>query len=141
GASYNSDKQYNEPKLADEVQALILQDLEAWASGPLSSQNPIKFVFGPAGSGKSTMACALCEHWAKKEFLAANFFFKQQHPDLGRRRLLISNIAYQLWKTIPALRSHIEFAIHNDPTFIHLNLETQLDQLIVQPLRKIQLEG
>ncbi|KAF9029744.1 hypothetical protein BJ165DRAFT_1321514, partial [Panaeolus papilionaceus] len=100
------------------------------------------FVFGPRGSGKSTMARALCRRLAKKELSAVplSFFFKQQHPDLGRRRLLISTIAYQLWKTMPAIRDNLELAIRNDPAFIRFNLETQLDQLIIQPLLRLKLE-
>ncbi|KAF9033381.1 glycosyl hydrolases family 11-domain-containing protein [Panaeolus papilionaceus] len=141
GASYDSDEQYNKRKLLDDYHALMLNELEASASRPLSSEDAVQIIFGPRGSGKSTLARALCERLAKKDLLAANFFFKRGHSDLGRRGLLISTIAYQLCKTIQATRSHIELAIYNDPAFIDSNLAVQLNQLIVQPLRKIRLEG
>ncbi|KAF9035144.1 hypothetical protein BJ165DRAFT_1314170, partial [Panaeolus papilionaceus] len=96
------------------------------------------FVFGPAGSGKSTMARALCERLEKKELLAANFFFKWRHPDLGGRGLLIPTITYQLCMAIPAMQQHVAGSIQHDPIVLRRNLEKQLDQLIIQPLLKLK---
>ncbi|KAF9029961.1 hypothetical protein BJ165DRAFT_1011459 [Panaeolus papilionaceus] len=141
GASYKSDEQYNEPKLPDEAQALILDYIEALISSPPSPQSSIEFVFGSERSGNSTMARALCERLAKKDLLAANFFFKHQHSDLGRRGLLIPTITYQLCRALPAMRRHVELVIQDDPLFIHANLETQLNQLIVQPLLRLKLDN
>ncbi|KAF9035136.1 hypothetical protein BJ165DRAFT_1510405 [Panaeolus papilionaceus] len=138
GALYDSDEQCNEPKVPDQAQNLVVSDLVAWASSPLSLQNAIKFVFGPAGSGKSTMARALCERLEKKELLAANFFFKWPHPDLGRRGLLIPTITYQLCMAIPAMQQHVAGSIQHDPAVLHRNLEKQLRQLIIQPFLKLK---
>ncbi|KAF9030505.1 hypothetical protein BJ165DRAFT_933938 [Panaeolus papilionaceus] len=140
GASYNSDERCKKRTLLDDYQALMLNELEALASRPLSSEDAVHIIFGPGGSGNSTMARALCERLAKKDLLAANFFFERGHPDLGRQGPLISKMAYQLCQTIQATRSHIELAVYNDPAF-ESNLAGQLNQLIVQPLKKIPLEG
>ncbi|KAF9030512.1 hypothetical protein BJ165DRAFT_1397268 [Panaeolus papilionaceus] len=140
GASYNSDERCKKRTLLDDYQTLMLNELEALASRPLSSEDAVHIIFGPGGSGNSTIAQALCQRLAKQNLLAANFFFERGHPDLGRQGPLISTMAYQLCQTIQATRSHIELAVYNDPAF-ESNLAGQLNQLIVQPLKKIRLEG
>ncbi|KAF9033787.1 hypothetical protein BJ165DRAFT_1598658 [Panaeolus papilionaceus] len=141
GASYNSDERCKKRTLLDDYQALMLNELEALAARPLSSEDAVHIIFGPGGrSRNSRMAQALCERLAKKDLLAANFFFERGHPDFGRQGPLISTMAYQLCQTIQATRSHIELAVYNDPAF-ESNLAGQLNQLIVQPLKKIRLEG
>lgn len=99
------------------------------------------WLSGPAGSGKTAIAGSICDECLARGWLAASFFFSaiSGGPDRRAKGCLIPTIAYHLLrqKSIPGLRRAILAAIEDDPSVFMSRLDTQLDTLILEPLRQV----
>ncbi|KAF9043325.1 hypothetical protein BJ165DRAFT_1545649 [Panaeolus papilionaceus] len=116
---------------------LPLQQLEDWATS-LDDQTPIRWLTGPAASGKTSIARSLISRCTASSNLAASFFFRKSDPERVNGRRLVPTIAYQIAKAIPPLRSYMVRRITQDPTFFSEPLQRQLESLIFTPLREMQ---
>jgi chloramphenicol 3-O-phosphotransferase len=72
----------------------LLRDIMAWAEAPAA---PVVFwLNGLAGTGKSTIARTICEHFAKTGLLGASFFLSRQVAERRHAPNVVRTIAYQL---------------------------------------------
>ncbi|KAF8803646.1 hypothetical protein BYT27DRAFT_7109348, partial [Phlegmacium glaucopus] len=90
---------------------------------------------GSAGAGKSAIVQTIAEMCAKLGLLVASFFFSRSSQSRNNEKHLIASIAYQLTLSIPATRTYVEAAVQSDPAVFDRSLETQIETLIVQPLK------
>jgi len=81
----------------------ILERIYLWALDPSSDSPHVFWLTGQAGSGKSTIAYTVTDHFDDVEdassdlkyILGANFFCSRQFEDTRRRKYIIPTIAYQ----------------------------------------------
>jgi hypothetical protein len=82
----------------------ILERIYLWALNPSSDSPHVFWLTGQAGSGKSTIAYTVTDHFDDVEdassdlkyILGANFFCSRQFEETRRRKYIIPTIAYQL---------------------------------------------
>src|ERR1700691_4856741 len=104
-----------------------------------SSDRPMCWLNGAAGSGKSAIARTVAGLCAAHNRLGASFFFLR---GAGRRSAvthLISTLAYRLGFTSPATRPYTERALRRDPHIVHQLLEHQFQQLIPEPILSVSM--
>jgi len=109
----------------------------SWIENP----NPIAYVvwmYGPAGSGKSSIAQTIAE-WCRKfnNHLAGTFFFLRERAGRQEGSRLFCTLAYQLALYVPGLRDHVNRAMRIDPTLPNKDLDTQFRTLIIEPFQRL----
>jgi hypothetical protein len=115
----------------------ILDGIITWAKDTSSNSPHIYWLFGPAGSGKSTIAYTIARRF---EFagdtddtiiLGGNFFCSRQFDETKHSKWIVRTIAYQL-----ALRCKpFADALIRSEKFdtIHHNVRAQIQDLLVRP--------
>jgi hypothetical protein len=116
--------------------------LYGWiVDGDGASEHPrkIKWVTGPAGTGKTAVMGSLAVRCAAGGLLAATFFFASWSASIGRRRktAFITTIAHQLAQHREDLNNAISDAIERNPGIFDKNLQVQMEVLVLAPLREI----
>ncbi|KAF8660622.1 hypothetical protein AX14_007365, partial [Amanita brunnescens Koide BX004] len=108
----------------------VLSAIADWVDEP-DPEKPILWVNGFAGTGKSTIVQTIIKRY-KDSRIAGTFFFLNSHADCGNANRLFTTLAWQLAKSIPETRSHIESVLGTE-RFIHdTTLNAQFDRLFVK---------
>ena len=92
------------------------------------------WIYGPGGSGKSSIAQSISQFCDERGWLAASFFFARAIVGLNTEKHFMATIAHQISVSIPDTRRYIAQAVESDPSVFSGSLETQLQVLIVNPL-------
>ncbi|RXW23294.1 hypothetical protein EST38_g2574 [Candolleomyces aberdarensis] len=142
GAIHDSAERCDAPKCHPETRVAVQDDLYSWIvddDGELEQPKKIKWVTGPAGTGKTAVMGSLSERCKVGGFLAATFFFASWSASVGRRRksAFVTTIAHQLARHHPEVREEISKAIEANSDIFNKNLYTQMDLLVLGPLRGI----
>src|SRR6267378_4262714 len=90
----------------------VIGHITQWIDGP--SDQPICWLYGAAGSGKSAISKTVAELYAGMNRLGASFFFIR---GAGRRRRITSfipTLAYHLAFSVPATKPYIESVLQSD---------------------------
>ena len=85
----------------------------------LEYYEPICWLNGPAGSGKSAISHAIAEWYADQGRLAANFFFFRGSGRRSKIAGLIPTLAYQLSGSFPLTKSFIIKQLDNNRGILH----------------------
>ncbi|KAF8801513.1 hypothetical protein BYT27DRAFT_7309549 [Phlegmacium glaucopus] len=136
GAFHNSAERYDPPKCHPQTRVAVIQAIVDWIEDGQKTSF-IKWLYGPAGAGKSAIAQEIAELYHKSGRLAASFFWSRSVAGRNNEKCLVSSLAYQLLIAIPQIRGYIEEAIENDPSLLFLSLATQMQSLVVEPLEKV----
>ncbi|RXW18845.1 hypothetical protein EST38_g7014 [Candolleomyces aberdarensis] len=142
GAIHDSAERCDAPKCHPDTRVAVQDDLYGWITdGDGESENPrkMKWVTGPAGTGKTAVLGSLSERCKAGGVLVATFFFASWSASIGRRRktALVTIIAHQLARYHPDLREEISEAIKANSDIFDKNLHTQMEVLILGPLQEI----
>ena len=98
----------------------------------------MKWVTGPAGCGKTAIMGAVAQRLKKKKIPVLTFFFSAMgSPGRRNKDAFIPTITHQLAHYQQDLKGAVASAIEDDPVIFKKNLRTQLDTLILGPLRAI----
>src|SRR5258708_24475453 len=89
---------------------------------------------GVAGTGKSTIAQTVADHFNKSHELGPSFFCSRDDGQYSNIGLVFSTIAYQLSLHSPSFKKHLSKAIDNDPDVQYVLASMQLVRLIMGPL-------
>ncbi|KAF5370371.1 hypothetical protein D9758_006962 [Tetrapyrgos nigripes] len=114
----------------------IIKDIEEWAERTTDG-HMAHWIYGMAGTGKSTIARSVCLSLEKKQLLAATFFCSRQIPKCNDCKHIIPTIAHQLAQYSPAFAEELEQAIQNKPMCIKEPPEVQLNELVVNCWDKV----
>src|SRR5258708_6501403 len=125
----------DEPTVSDTV----IEPISGTLVNPSSDAavEPIYWVNGLAGIGKSTIARTVAEDAKRRKLLGASFFFSRQEKELSDPRLFIPTIAYQLSRSYPEARSVVINVFRHDPDIMEKSFATQFKELIIEPICKI----
>ncbi|KAF8811237.1 hypothetical protein BYT27DRAFT_7090211 [Phlegmacium glaucopus] len=136
GAFHNSSERYDPPKCHPQTRIAVIQAIIDWIEDGQKTSF-IKWLYGPAGAGKSAIAQEIAELYHKLGRLAASFFWSRRVAGRNNEERLVASLAYQLLIAIPQIRGYVEEVIENDPSLLSRSLATQMQSLIVEPLEKV----
>ncbi|KAJ2913624.1 hypothetical protein MD484_g6787, partial [Candolleomyces efflorescens] len=141
GALHNSAERCDAPKCHPETRVAVQDELVSWICDGDRDCMPKRMMWltGPAGAGKTAIMGSVAETCQRKGILGATHFFSSFSGSANRRskRFLIPTLAYQLvqHQAMPQVAKRILSAVERNPAVFEQNLEVQLEQLILAPLR------
>lgn len=104
-----------------------------WALNPSEGRN-VLWIYGLAGSGKSTLVTDVANQLRLQHHLGAFVFFERDVVDRSEPLVVIRTVAYQLGLNQTQLRDAICDAVENQPNTAHFPIESQFRQLLVDPI-------
>ncbi len=123
GAGYDSGRSNAPDRCFKGTRTAILKNIRDWLDRPISESGspiePIYWINGIAGIGKSTIARTVAEDEDSRKCLGASFFFSRQEKDLLDAKLFIPTIAHQLAQSYPEVRSSIVQVLQEDPHIVN----------------------
>jgi NACHT domain len=136
------DAVYNSKARADEyattcqpqTRERVLWNLTDWTER--DDNQAMCWLYGPAGSGKSTIAHTIAEQCGAK--LGASFFFSRGKESRSDATGLFPTLAYQLAIRVPSLQALMERALRSDPLILSRTLDDQFRELILNPILTIK---
>ncbi|CAI0654347.1 unnamed protein product, partial [Colletotrichum noveboracense] len=139
-ACYDSADVQNSPKCESGTRIRIQEMIHNWADD--NSGEPFFWLVGPAGTGKSTIARTVADSLAKKEQLAAGYFYKRGEQGRNDTTQLFPTLAAQLNKTITRFKSCLQKSLVglDRDAWEKKSLETQFNQLLWHPLADLSLD-
>ncbi|RXW14406.1 hypothetical protein EST38_g11450 [Candolleomyces aberdarensis] len=142
GAIHDSAERCDAPKCHPDTRVAVQDDLYSWiVDGDAESDQPkkMKWVTGPAGTGKTAIMGSLADRCATNGILGATFFFASWSASIGRRRktAFVTTIAHQLAQHREDLQTAISTAIEKSPGVFDKNLRVQMEILVLTPLREV----
>ncbi|CAE6422011.1 unnamed protein product [Rhizoctonia solani] len=117
----------------------VLSRILGWAYAP--AMEPIFWMNGMAGTGKTTIAYSVSQALSQPgdlHALAASFFCSRSIPECRDVRLIIPSIASQLAKFSRPFQHALSRVIQKDADAHTRHLESQFDELIVNPLNEVR---
>ncbi|KAJ2929190.1 hypothetical protein H1R20_g7913, partial [Candolleomyces eurysporus] len=144
GAIHDSAERCDAPKCHPETRVAVQANLYRWIvegdhDGEVEQPKKIKWVTGPAGTGKSAVMGSLADRCAEDGLLGATFFFASWSASIGRRRktAFVTTIAHQLAWHREDLKNAISAAMEKNPDVLEKNLHVQMETLVLAPLREV----
>ncbi|KAJ6546329.1 hypothetical protein B0H10DRAFT_1327046 [Mycena sp. CBHHK59/15] len=107
-----------------------------WSTKSDSGTEPILWLQGPAGAGKSAIMKTLSQRLQDAGHLGGAFVFKRGIP-LAGTPTLFATIAYQLALNIPALKTPISQSVEDNPSVVGRSMDVQIRELILEPCRSL----
>lgn len=118
----------------------LIKLIIGWIDGEALADNKIFWLFGMAGSGKSSVANSIAEKVNAGDCCLICFFLKRDIDILSDMRYFIQTLAYRFAERHSEYRARLE-EILRDPTNAHVfesDMETQLRLLFEEPLKDLQ---
>lgn len=140
GAFHNSRERRDAPKCHPHTRMAVINEIMEWVTDSLRPERFL-WIYGPAGSGKSSIAQTIAEYCEARGFLASDYFFSRMTPGRNTDVNLIPTLACQLTVSIPDICVHMAAAIDHDSLIFSRSLSTQLDALVVRPLTQWMLSN
>ncbi|EEB94713.1 hypothetical protein MPER_06430 [Moniliophthora perniciosa FA553] len=137
GASHNSGIRYPPPRCHPGTRQQIMGILHKWIYGPFPGE-PVMWLYGPAGAGKSAIAQTVSEIGQEERYLVSSFFFSRGDSKRGVANYLCLCVAHGLATSIPELQNPIAEAIKKNPAILGATLAEQLQKLILEPCRTLE---
>ncbi|KAM6498027.1 hypothetical protein JOM56_005975 [Amanita muscaria] len=109
----------------------VLNRLRDWFDNPNATE-PICWLHGPAGAGKSAIAQTIAHEYTKRG-VAATFFFYRSDAERNDGNRLFPTLAWQLAFSVPAIKDFIIHALDNTPHLPRKDVETQFEHLVAYP--------
>ncbi|KAK2754610.1 vegetative incompatibility protein het-e-1 [Colletotrichum kahawae] len=128
------------PRCETGTRVRIQEMIYKWADD--DSGEPIFWLVGPAGTGKSTIARTITDSWAKQKRLVAGYFFKRGEKGRNDTTRLFPTLAAQLSEEIHAFRDCLRESLSglNKDAVESKGLEYQFNQLLWCPLADLSLD-
>ncbi|KAF5347623.1 hypothetical protein D9756_010667 [Leucocoprinus leucothites] len=140
-AFYNSSARYPPPKCHLGTRKEYITLITKWVLGVSDRKEPILWMRGPFGVGKSAVAQSCAEVLAPVNKLAATLFFSGSNEDRDDPRRVFTSIAYQIATKFPSFREIIDKHMVEDPALATTSLSTQFEDLLIHPLREAATAG
>ena len=115
----------------------LLDEVESWTKDFYES--PVYWLNGLAGTGKSTIAQTTAERLFADGRLGASFFCSRDFKDRSSLHLIFPTLSFQLAHRYPDFRSTLIPLLQSNPDIGHESLCSQMERLIVNPLKKTDI--
>ncbi|RKL19264.1 hypothetical protein BFJ68_g3538 [Fusarium oxysporum] len=139
-ARYDSEDVRNSPRCQPGTRLRILETIEQWAVQGMSQ--PVFWLIGPTGTGKSTIARSIVDALDKDKRLAAGYFFKRGDEDRNDTNRLFSTLAMQFADNVSSFKESLRKELEglDKDAVDKMDLETQFQKLLLCPLENLQLD-
>ncbi|KAJ5234280.1 NACHT and WD40 domain protein, partial [Penicillium citrinum] len=137
GAAFDSYENQHKDECLPGTRTDILNQIKEWAASPY--REAIFWLYGIAGTGKSTISRTIAKSFSETRSLGASFFFERGEGDRGNARKLFPTIARQLAIIHPLLMPILHEAVNDNPGIAAKGLREQFDKLLFQPFKKLPL--
>jgi hypothetical protein len=135
-----SNVKFNESKAClDGTRRQLLDDIQTWVHDP--DGNRILWLFGGAGTGKSSVANSVAVFFYRLKRLGASFRFNRDIAGLNNPENLFGNLSYQLAHFDTQLKREILYRIERMGHVAGSSLRTQARELIVETINASKLLG
>ena len=114
GAAYDSQERDPAPRCLLGTRQEILGDIDAWVEAG-SEGKSILWLHGPAGAGKSAIAQTVAETCARRDELAASFFFARTVTTRNALKHLFPTIAVHIACSASEKRRRLDKILKNEP--------------------------
>ena len=114
----------------------MLEELFDWLVGNVPRETWIAWLNGAAGAGKSAICQSFAEMCIHRGVKVASFFFFRTDTTRNKIDPVIATLAYQIIQIIPETKDIITQSIKAHPLIFEQTFETQLEVLIVTPIRQ-----
>ncbi|KAH9225242.1 hypothetical protein K456DRAFT_1776097 [Colletotrichum gloeosporioides 23] len=140
-ARYDSADVQDSPRCENGTRIRIRETIHHWADD--DSAEPLFWLVGPAGTGKSTIARTVADCFATEKRVIAGYFFKRGERGRNDTSRLFPTLAMQLAEVIPAFKSRLRKSLDGlDRDAVEKKgLEAQFNQLLRRPLADLSLIG
>lgn len=116
GASHDAAERYSAPNCHPNTRTAVLDLITGWVDS-VHVVDPILWLCGTVGVGKTAIAQAIAERCERDERLAASFFFSRGRLGCDTSKRFFVTIAYDLAVSVPPLR--IVKAVEKNPSIIN----------------------
>ncbi|KAF5353279.1 hypothetical protein D9756_008135 [Leucocoprinus leucothites] len=140
-AFHNSSARYPPPKCHLGTRKDYIALVTDWALGVSDRKEPILWMRGPFGIGKSAVAQSCAEALAPINKLAATLFFSCSSADRDDPRRVFTSIAYQVAAICPSFREIVDRRMIDDPALATKSLSAQFEDLLVHTLGRADVAG
>ncbi|KAF3157631.1 hypothetical protein TWF569_000196 [Orbilia oligospora] len=132
GAEFGSAEDQYEPECLQGTRVDLLDRVDRWVDDP--DGKCILWMYGMAGTGKSTISRTVAKLLQTRHKLGASFFFRRGEANRSSGTRFFTTLAFQLAHHSGSLKSLITQAIDVDPRISDKNFAEQFDKLIFKPL-------
>ncbi|KAF9070935.1 hypothetical protein BDP27DRAFT_1188944, partial [Rhodocollybia butyracea] len=136
-ALFNAEARFPPPSCHRGTREAILRELKDWVKQDTPQVFPndssIRWLYGPAGAGKSAIAQTFAEACAKDGILAGSFFFLRADPSRNKPERLFTTLALQIAGAMRELHSIINSVAVKNPSVLTSSIEIQFNDLILLP--------
>ncbi|KAK7028050.1 hypothetical protein VNI00_015001 [Paramarasmius palmivorus] len=133
GAHHDSGARFPPPRCHEGTRTKVQRSILDWAQSDDPNNEPLCWLSGPAGVGKSAIAQTIAET-TNEGSLIASFFFWRGDPQRNNPSKLFLVIAHGLALRYPELRHSIGQVIKEKPSILKASVDVQLQKLIIEPL-------
>ena len=136
-ALYNSAEDQHIQPCQQGTRVSIRNQITAWAND--INRETLFWVYGPAGTGKSTISRSIAKSLADTGLLGASYFFRREKEGRNSASRFFPTIAGQLIATVPTFKRSLRESLEN---LGNTELETkalreQFNTLILTPLSQV----
>ncbi|KAJ7571812.1 hypothetical protein C8J56DRAFT_1088214 [Mycena floridula] len=106
----------------------VLKQLNQWAQG---HSEPVCWLSGPAGAGKSTIAHTVAQQCDKNHCFAFSYFFSRRYTARSNLSAFIATFVYTLARStgITSIEHKVDEALQTNAGLFHQRLEDQLKSI------------
>ncbi|KAK7023579.1 hypothetical protein VNI00_016665 [Paramarasmius palmivorus] len=133
GARHDSGARFPPPRCHEGTRTKIQESILDWAQSDDPANEPLCWLSGAAGVGKSAIAQTIAEKTSEGS-LIASFFFWRDDPQRNNPSKMFLVIAHGLALRYPELRRSIGQVIKENPSILKASIDVQLQKLIIEPL-------
>jgi hypothetical protein len=128
--------EYNRSTCLPNTRLDIIHFITKWIADESDDQNKVLWLYGLAGSGKSTLSTTLAQTMRSLHRLGAFFFFNRDIPDRSFPTL-IRTLAYQLAQFDHHIGAEISRIVENNPNIAGMPLDFQFANLLTASALKV----
>jgi len=113
-AAHDSQERSPPPRCLPGTRKEVLEKIDNWVEAGAAGE-PVLWLHGPAGAGKSAIAQTVAETCAGRNQLAASFFFARMAASRNEAKYLFPTIAVQIALSAPEKRWRLDQIVNRDP--------------------------
>ena len=130
--------EYNRTPCLKDTRRNVIKDIMEWIADASIERKKLLWVYGMAGTGKSTLSTTIAQIMRKVNRLGAFFFFNRDIPQRNGSTL-IRTLAYQLAMFDARFAAAISRVVENNENIANMPLEFQFEQLLsVNALQSVE---
>src|SRR6202795_2942841 len=123
---------FSRPECLPETRQDILKSVTDWLTTP-SDSNTL-WLYGLAGSGKSTISTTIAEYFRELRRLAAFLFFDRNDPTNSLPAVVIRTLSSKLASFDPSIQAAVCESIERNPGVTEASIRVQFTKLVLEPL-------